>query len=65
MMLQTEGNCLSLEELKISDKLISHNESFRWQIIQGMLSECIIIRNDISHGAAVTRIIALDKSCRR
>jgi hypothetical protein len=33
---------------------------FRQQIIQGMLSELVIIRNDICHSAAVTHIIALD-----
>jgi hypothetical protein len=29
--------------------------------MQGTLSECITIRNDIRHGAAVTHIIALDR----
>ena len=34
---------------------------FRWQIIQEMLSELIIIRNDICHNAAVTHIVALHR----
>jgi len=33
----------------------------RRHIIQGMLSELIIIGNDVCHGAAVTHIIVLDR----